>query len=88
MLSQIINVLIGFYLYGKKVFKVNKITKKIFRNYLFLAISIFVINSFTIALLVKIEINKNLAALYVLPFLVWISFYIQNKFVFTKKNEI
>ncbi len=30
ILSQIINLLIGYYLYGKKVFKLNKLTNSVF----------------------------------------------------------
>ena len=42
--SQITNLLIGFYLYGKKVFKMNNLTHKEFRKYIFLASFIWVMN--------------------------------------------
>ena len=88
MLSQATNFLLGFYLYGKKVFKISKLTQRLFKNYLFLALSIYVINSTFISLLVSVKVNKNLAALYIMPPLVMFSYYMQNKFVFCKKGKI
>ena len=37
ILSQLINLLIGYYLYGKKVFKLN-LTNLVFRKYFIMAI--------------------------------------------------
>ena len=88
LLSQATNFLLGFYLYGKKVFKINRLNTRLFKNYLFLSLSIYFINSTFISLLASVKVNKNLAALYILPLLVIFSYYMQNKFVFCKKNEI
>tara|TARA_A100001388_G_scaffold102560_1_gene74756 strand:- start:1529 stop:1945 length:417 start_codon:yes stop_codon:yes gene_type:complete len=87
ILSQTINFLLGFYLYGKKVFKIKKLTRRNLRNYLFLALSILNINFFSILLLSSIGINKNLAAIYVVPFLVIISYFVQNNLIFSKKEQ-
>ncbi len=86
LLSQATNFLLGFYLYGKKVFKINRLNTRLFKNYLFLSLSIYFINSTFISLLASVKVNKNLAALYILPFLVIFSYYMQNKFVFCKKK--
>lgn len=85
--SQTINFLLGFYLYGKKVFKIKKLTRRNLRNYLFLALSILNINFFSILFLSSIGINKNLAAIYVVPFLVIISYFVQNNLIFSKKEQ-
>ena len=44
ILSQIINVLIGYYIYGKKVFKLNKLTNLVFRKYILLAFILWSLN--------------------------------------------
>ena len=87
-LSQIINVILGCYLYGKKVFKVDKITTKIFKKYLILASFIWLLNYLSISFLLALNVPKNLGAAYILPILVLISYLMQNRFVFiTKSND-
>ena len=80
--SQFLNLVIGFYLYGKKVFKVE-ITFKTFQKYLKLALIIWIINYLSISLLFSFDIDKNLAALIILPFIVLISYNLQKKYVFS-----
>ena len=87
ILSQTINFLLGFYLYGKKVFQIKKLTRYNLINYFFLALFILIINFFSISYLHSIGINKNLAAIYVVPFLAIISYFVQNKFIFSKKKQ-
>ena len=79
--SQVLNLVIGFYLYGKKVFKVE-ITFKTFQKYLKLALITWIINYLSISLLFSFNIGKNLAALILLPFIVLISYTLQKKYVF------
>ena len=43
-ISQIFNFIIGYYLYGKKVFKVNKLDKFFFKKYLLLALTLWMLN--------------------------------------------
>ena len=80
--SQLINLLIGYYLYGKKVFKLNKLTNLVFRKYVLLAIVLWILNFSLIRSLFLIGVNKNISALFVLPFLVMISYFFQKRYVF------
>lgn len=87
LLSQIINVILGCYLYGKRVFKVGRITPKIFKKYLILACFIWLLNYLSISFLLTLNIPKNIGAVYILPMLVLLSYLIQNRFVFITKSN-
>ncbi len=80
--SQITNLLLGFYLYGNKVFKVKKQTLRIFIKYLFLAFVLWFLNFSSIIILFNLGINKNIAAFLVIPFLVVLSYFCQSRYVF------
>ena len=80
--SQITNLLLGFYLYGNKVFQVKKKTLPIFIKYLFLAFVLWFLNFSLIIILLNLGINKNIAAFLVIPFLVILSYFCQSKYVF------
>tara|TARA_Y100000813_G_scaffold134433_1_gene97213 strand:+ start:97 stop:501 length:405 start_codon:yes stop_codon:yes gene_type:complete len=82
--SQITNLIIGFYLYGKKVFKVKNLTFQEFSKYILLAIFSWILNYLSIRLMYENGINKNLAAIFSIPFLVLISYYIQRRYIFIK----
>ena len=82
LLSQIFNLNFGFYIYGLKVFKVKFLGKKIYLKYLFLHLLIWILNWFLINLLYSFNISKNLAALFVVPFLALISYVYQKNIVF------
>ena len=82
LLSQMINLLIGYYLYGKKVFKLNKLTNLVFRKYFVLASILWILNFCIIRSFVYFGVNKNITALFVIPFLVTISYFFQKRFVF------
>ena len=84
LLSQIFNLNFGFYLYGLKVFKVKFLGKKIYFKYLFFHIFLWILNWFLINFIYSFNISKNLAALFVVPFLALISFIYQKNIVFTK----
>ena len=84
-ISQIFNFLIGYYLYGKKVFKVKKLDKFFLKKYLFLALILWILNFGFIASFFYFGVNKNLTALLLIPFLALFSYNFQNKIVF-KKN--
>jgi len=84
VISQITNLLIGFYLYGKKVFKFNNLTYKELYKYILLASFIWILNYLSIKFMFENGINKNLAAIFNIPFLVLISYYFQKNFIFTK----
>ena len=85
VISQIFNFIIGYYLYGKKVFKVNKLDKFFFKKYLLLALTLWMLNYGLIQSFFYFGVNKNITALLLIPFLALFSYYCQNRFVF-KKN--
>tara|TARA_Y100000739_G_scaffold212354_1_gene204436 strand:+ start:148 stop:534 length:387 start_codon:yes stop_codon:yes gene_type:complete len=82
IISQVINFSLGFYLYGEKVFKVKRITLKIFCKYLMLALILWYLNCILISTLFNYGLNKNIAAIIIIPLLVIISYTVQNKYVF------
>mgnify|MGYP005687513349 CR=1 FL=1 len=82
--SQITNLIIGFYLYGKNVFKVKNLTYQEFRKYILLASLTWTLNYVSIRFMYEIGINKNLAAIFTIPFLVLISYSFQKKYIFIK----
>ena len=82
ILSQTINLLIGFYFYGKKVFKLNKLTNHVFRKYFVLACILWFLNFSIIGSFFYFGVNKNITALFVIPLLVAISYFLQKRFVF------
>lgn len=82
VLSQTVNVLIGYFLYGKKVFKLKKLDKFVFRKYLVLASILWILNFFLIQFFFYIGVNKNITAIYVIPLLVGISYFSQRNYVF------
>ena len=84
VISQITNLLIGFYLYGKNVFNLNNLTLKELKKYVLLASFNWFMNYLSITFMYEYGINKNLAAIITLPFLVSISYYFQKKYVFLK----
>ena len=82
--SQITNLIIGFYLYGKKVFKMKNLTYKEFNKYILLASFNWTLNYISIRFMYENGIHKNLAAIFTIPFLVIISYSFQKKYIFIK----
>ncbi len=82
ILSQIINLLIGYNLYGKKVFKLNKLTNQVFKKYFTLALIIWILNFGIIQSFYYFGVNKNITALSIIPLLVIISYFFQKRYVF------
>ena len=84
LISQIFNLNFGFYIYGLKVFKVKFLGKKIYLKYFFLHLLIWILNWFLIDFIYSFNISKNLAALFVVPFLALISYVYQKNIVFIR----
>ena len=84
LLSQIFNLNFGFYSYGLKVFKVKFLGKKIYFKYLSFHLFLWILNWFLINFIYSFNISKNLAALFVVPFLALISYVYQKNIVFIK----
>ncbi len=82
--SQITNLIIGFYLYGKKVFKMKNLTYQEFSKYILLATFNWTLNYVLIRFMYENGINKNLAAIFTIPFLILISYYFQRRYIFIK----
>ena len=82
VLSQIVNLFIGYFLYGKKVFKFKKLNKFVFKKYLLQAFILWILNFALIQFFFNIGVNKNVTAILVVPLLVAISYYSQRYFVF------
>ena len=82
VLSQIINFLIGYYLYGKKVFKIKNLNNYVFKKFLLLALFLWLLNFGFIQTFFYYGYNKNLTAILFIPILVCISFLTQKYFVF------
>lgn len=80
--SQIVNLIIGFYLYGKKVFNFKNLNKYVFKKYLFLALIIWLLNFGIIQSFYNVGVNKNKTAILIIPLLVIISYLSQRNFVF------
>ena len=82
MLSQTVNVLIGYFLYGKKVFKIKELNKFVFKKYLILASILWMLNFVLIQSFFYVGVNKNITAIFIIPLLVIISYLTQRNFVF------
>ena len=82
IISQIINFLLGFYLYGTKVFKVVNLNNIFFKRYLLLSLILWILNFGFIQSLFYFGLNKNFAALILIPPLVVISYLTQKFYVF------
>jgi len=81
-LSQLFNLNFGFYMYGKKVFKVKELKKRDFINYFMLNIILWNINWGLISFLNIFNISRNISALALIPFLALLSYVYQKQFIF------
>ena len=84
--SQTINLVFGYYIYSKKVFKVKEYKLNSAFYYIALAIFTWNINWISINYLWNIGINKNVAASILIPILAIISYLIQKSFIFSSKS--
>lgn len=87
-ISQITNFIIGYYLYSRFVFDFKKkYLSKNFILYLSYAILIWLINWLTIYFInSNFNINKNLIAILLIPFLVVFSYLVQKNIIFKNRN--
>tara|TARA_Y100000739_G_scaffold221944_1_gene222968 strand:- start:1306 stop:1692 length:387 start_codon:yes stop_codon:yes gene_type:complete len=83
-LSQMINILIGYFLYGKLVFKLGNLNSNSFKKYLISASLLFFLNYCIIKSLFLLGFNKNISAISAVPFLAFISYFLQKTYVFKK----
>ena len=81
-LSLIINIIFGFYLYGKFVFNSDILNIKNFRKYLLIAFILWLLNFVFIKTMFYLGFNKNLSAIFIIPLLALISYFSQKNYVF------
>ncbi len=81
-LSLIINIIFGFYLYGKFVFNSDILNIKTFKKYLLIAIILWLLNFVFIKTMFYLGFNKNLSAIFIIPPLALISYLSQKNYVF------
>lgn len=82
VLSQMVNLFIGYFLYGMKVFKFKNLNKFVFKKYFLIAFILWIFNFAFIQSFFYIGVNKNITAIFILPLLVAISYLSQRNFVF------
>ena len=82
LFSQIVNLSLGCYTYGKKVFKVTTYRKGTITRYIFLALIIWNLNWILIEAIKNFGPSRNLSALILMPFLAGFSYFMQKKYVF------
>ena len=82
VLSQMVNLILGYYIYGKKVFKLKRLNNLVFKKYLVLEVILWTLNFSLIQTFFYYGVSKNLTAILIIPFLVIISFLSQKNYVF------
>jgi len=82
LLSQSVNVALGFVLYGKKVFRVDRHQKRSAASYLLLAVLLWWAKWAGISGLAAWGLSRNLAALLLIPVLAAASYTLQKLVVF------
>ena len=86
--SQIFNMVFGYFIYSKKVFKISKIFKTyLFFKYLTLMIALWQLNKIGIESFIKIGISKSFSAIILIPFLAIISFIFQRFLIFSNPKK-
>ena len=83
-LSQLLNVGLGFVLYGKRVFRVERLQKRSALSYAVLALLLWWCNWAGIDWLLLLGIHKSLAALLLIPVLAALSYAVQKLVIFPK----
>ncbi len=81
-LSQIVNVTLGFFLYGKLVFKVNSFKRVSAIQYASLAVLIWLINWSGISILTELGLSPNFSAVLLVPILAAFSYTAQKFLIF------
>ena len=85
-LSQLLNVGLGFVLYGKRVFRVERLQKRSAFAYVLMALVLWWCNWAGISLLANGGFSRNLAALLLIPVLAALSYTVQKLVVFRQAS--
>ena len=81
-LSQLLNVGLGFVLYGKRVFQVERLQKRSALSYALMALCLWWCNWAGIDWLAGLGLTRNLAALILIPVLAALSYAVQKLVIF------
>ena len=81
-LSQLLNVGLGFVLYGKRVFRVDRLQKRSALSYALMALFLWWCNWVGIDLVASFGLTRNLAALILIPVLAAFSYAVQKLVIF------
>ena len=81
-LSQLLNVGLGFVLYGKRVFRVDRLQKRSALSYAIMALLLWWCNWAGIDWLAVFGFTRNLAALLLIPVLAAVSYAVQKLLIF------
>ena len=81
-LSQLLNVGLGFVLYGKRVFRVERLQKRSALSYALMALCLWWCNWAGIDWLSGLGLTRNLAALILIPVLAALSYAVQKLVIF------
>jgi len=82
-LSQIFNVILGFFIYSNLVFKLKRKPLENFVKYFLFSIFIWNLNAFLILKMnYHLNINIRISAILTIPLLAILSFYFQKKIIF------
>jgi hypothetical protein len=85
-LSQLLNVGLGFVLYGKRVFRVERLQKRSALSYALMALGLWWCNWAGLSLLAGWGLSRNLAALLLIPVLAALSYTVQKLVVFRQAS--
>ncbi len=83
-ISDFFAVPIRYYFYGKNVFNLKNPDYNTAQKFIIFSFSIWSINTLGTSIIHNFGINKNISALFMIPFLASISFLIQKNYVFKK----
>ena len=85
LICQFFNLVLGYFLYGKKVFGIKLFSKTKFFKYCLLAVSCWQLNWLIIGTLTNnFPFSSNISAIIGLPFIACWSYLIQKYFIFRK----
>ena len=82
LVSQIAYIILGYIMYGKKVFFIEKFSKQSATKFLLMAIFLWILNWNGTNIISLMGMNKNLSAFIMVPILASISYFAQKYIVY------
>ena len=81
-LSNLSSLPLRYYFYGKNVFDLEKHNVRTSIKFIFSSIILWILNTLGTSLIHSFGLNKNISALIMIPFVAWVSFFLQKNYVF------